>query len=115
MRDDVIIASKYSGGAAKEASLTKTGNSRKNIIYSVEQSLKRLKTEYIDLYWVHHADNVTPFEEILRGLDDLVRDGKILYAGVSNFPAWRVSRSCAACGNAWLDASGRRAIRVQPR
>jgi aryl-alcohol dehydrogenase-like predicted oxidoreductase len=93
MRDDVIIASKYSGGAAKEASLTKTGNSRKNMIYSVEQSLRRLKTDHIDLYWVHHSDNVTPFEEILRGLDDLVRDGKILYAGVSNFPAWRVSRA----------------------
>jgi aryl-alcohol dehydrogenase-like predicted oxidoreductase len=93
IRDDVIVASKYSGGAAKEASLTKTGNSRKSMIYSVEQSLKRLKTDYIDLYWVHHSDNVTPFEEILRGLDDLVRDGKILYAGISNFPAWRVSRA----------------------
>jgi aryl-alcohol dehydrogenase-like predicted oxidoreductase len=63
------------------------------MIYSVEQSLRRLKTDHIDLYWVHHSDNVTPFEEILRGLDDLVRDGKILYAGVSNFPAWRVSRA----------------------
>jgi len=93
IRGDVIIASKYSGGAAKEASMTKTGNSRKTMIYSVEQSLRRLKTDYIDLYWVHHSDNVTPFEEILRGLDDLVRDGKILYAGVSNFPAWRVSRA----------------------
>jgi aryl-alcohol dehydrogenase-like predicted oxidoreductase len=87
----VIIASKYSGGAAKEASLTKTGNSRKSMIYSVEQSLRRMNTGYIDLYWVHHSDNVTPFEEVLRGLDDLVRDGKIFYAGVSNFPAWRVS------------------------
>ncbi|KAF1006710.1 MAG: Protein tas [Luteibacter sp.] len=93
IRDDIVLATKYSGGAAKEPSLSLTGNSRKNMIYSVEQSLRRLKTDRIDLYWVHHCDNVTPFEEILRGLDDLVRAGKILYAGVSNFPAWRVSRA----------------------
>jgi len=93
IRDDIVVATKYSGGAAKEPTLAKTGNSRKNLVYSVEQSLKRLKTDYIDLLWVHHSDNVTPVEEILRGLDDLVRAGKILYAGFSNFPAWRVSRA----------------------
>lgn len=93
IRDEIVLATKYSGGAAKEPSLALTGNSRKNMIYSVEQSLRRLKTDRIDLYWVHHSDNVTPFEEILRGLDDLVRAGKILYAGISNFPAWRVSRA----------------------
>ncbi|KJV26134.1 aldo/keto reductase [Luteibacter yeojuensis] len=93
VRDEVVIATKYSGGAAKSPSLALTGNSRKNMVYSVEQSLRRLKTDRIDLYWVHHNDNVTPFEEILRGLDDLVRAGKVLYVGVSNFPAWRVSRA----------------------
>jgi aryl-alcohol dehydrogenase-like predicted oxidoreductase len=93
VRDDIVVATKYSGGAAKEATLAKTGNSRKNLVYSVEQSLKRLKTDRIDLLWVHHADNVTPIEEILRGLDDLVRAGKVLYIGFSNFPAWRISRA----------------------
>ncbi|ENW05322.1 hypothetical protein F934_01287 [Acinetobacter beijerinckii ANC 3835] len=69
------------------------GNSRKAMIFSVEESLRRLKTDYIDLYWVHHPDNITSSEEILRGLEDLSRAGKILYAGLSNFPAWRVSRA----------------------
>ena len=92
-RDELVIATKYSSGAAKQPTLAKTGNSRKNMRYSVEQSLKRLKTDRIDLLWVHHSDNVTPMEEILRGLDDLVSAGKILYLGISNFPAWRVSRA----------------------
>jgi aryl-alcohol dehydrogenase-like predicted oxidoreductase len=74
--DDVVVAMKYSGGAAKASTLEKTGNGRKNLVYSVEQSLKRLKTDYIDLLRVHHSDNVTPTEEILRGLDDLARAGR---------------------------------------
>jgi aryl-alcohol dehydrogenase-like predicted oxidoreductase len=92
-RDELVLTTKFSGGAAKSPTLAKTGNSRKNMAYSVEQSLKRLKTDRIDLYWVHHSDNVTPMEEIVRGLEDLVRSGKILYAGISNFPAWRISRA----------------------
>ena len=52
-----------------------------------------LKTDRLDLYWVHYADGVTPMEEILRGFDDLVRTGKVLYAGLSDFPAWRVARA----------------------
>lgn len=60
---------------------------------SVEESLKRLNTDRIDLLWAHMSDNVTPMEEILRGLDDLVRAGKIHYAGLSNFPAWRIARA----------------------
>lgn len=63
------------------------------MVASVEASLKRLKTDRIDLYWVHYADGVTPIEEIVRGFDDLVRAGKILYAGLSDFPAWRVARA----------------------
>ena len=78
-----------------------TGNSRKAMMASVEGSLKRLKTDYLDLYWVHMADGLTPVEEIVRGFDDLVSAGKILYAGLSDFPAWRAARaprwpSCAA-------------------
>jgi aryl-alcohol dehydrogenase-like predicted oxidoreductase len=70
-----------------------TGNSRKAMVASVEASLKRLKTDRIDLYWAHMSDGVTPAEEIVRGFDDLVRAGKILYAGLSDFPAWRVARA----------------------
>jgi aryl-alcohol dehydrogenase-like predicted oxidoreductase len=60
---------------------------------SVEASLKRLKTDRIDLYWVHFSDGITPTDEIMRGLDDLVRSGKVLYIGLSDFPAWRVARA----------------------
>lgn len=68
-------------------------NSRKAMVSSVEASLRRLKTERIDLFYAHVDDSVTPMEEIVRGFDDLVRAGKILYAGLSNFPAWRVARA----------------------
>lgn len=60
---------------------------------SVEASLRRLKTDRIDIYWAHHPDGATPIEEIVRGFEDLARAGKILYAGLSNFPAWRLSRA----------------------
>jgi aryl-alcohol dehydrogenase-like predicted oxidoreductase len=63
------------------------------MVTSVEASLKRLKTDRIDLYWAHVSDGVTPIEEIVRGFDDLARAGKILYAGLSDFPAWRVARA----------------------
>jgi aryl-alcohol dehydrogenase-like predicted oxidoreductase len=63
------------------------------MVASLEASLRRLRTDRIDLYWVHYADGVTPVEEIVRGFDDLVRAGKILYAGLSDFPAWRVARA----------------------
>ncbi|QRN97704.1 aldo/keto reductase [Archangium violaceum] len=90
-RDDFIIASKYSRGATRAPSLAALGNNRKAMVQSVEASLKRLKTDRIDLYFVHMDDGVTPAEEIARGLDDLVRAGKIVYGGLSNFPAWRVA------------------------
>ncbi|MDE0853404.1 MAG: aldo/keto reductase [Nevskia sp.] len=92
-REHLVVASKYTLGAETEAHLLSTGNSRKNMIRSVEASLQRLKTDRIDLYWVHMADGLTAVEEIVRGLDDLVRTGKILYAGFSDFPAWRVARA----------------------
>jgi aryl-alcohol dehydrogenase-like predicted oxidoreductase len=81
-RDHFVLATKYS-----------TGNHRGNMIRAVEGSLERLKTDRIDLYWVHFQDGVTPIEEVLRGLDDLVSAGKIVHAGLSNFPAWRVARA----------------------
>ncbi|MDQ0509914.1 aldo/keto reductase [Ancylobacter amanitiformis] len=92
-REDFVLATKFSNGAAPNAGRLVTGNSRKAMVASLEASLKRLKTDRIDLYWVHHPDAVTPSEEIVRGLDDLARAGKILYAGLSNFPAWRLARA----------------------
>lgn len=90
-RDDIVLASKVALGAAPDAGFQSTGNSRKAMRQAVEASLKRLKTDRIDLLWIHMPDGVTPIEEILRGLDDLARDGKILYAGLSDFPAWRAA------------------------
>ena len=90
-RDDVVLATKFSLGDSVDSGLQRTGNSRKAMIQSVEASLRRLKTDRLDLLWVHMPDGVTPIEEIARGLDDLVRSGKILYSGLSDFPAWRVA------------------------
>ena len=101
-RDDFVLATKFTQSASpKGGGILVTGNSRKAMVASAEASLKRLKTDHIDLYWAHYADGVTPAEEIVRGFDDLARAGKILYAGLSDFPAWRVARAqpspnCAA-------------------
>ncbi|MER6464367.1 aldo/keto reductase [Streptomyces sp. NPDC001288] len=92
-RDHFVLASKFSVGAEPQADVSRTGNSRKNLVRSVDDSLRRLDTDHIDLYWVHFPDGLTPTEELLRGLDDLVRSGKILHIGLSNFPAWRVARA----------------------
>src|SRR5207249_9929975 len=72
---------------------TKQGASRRYIMSAVEASLKRLKTDYIDLYQQHDYDSLTPIEETLRALDDLIRQGKVRYIGNSNFPAWRVAEA----------------------
>ncbi|EYF04437.1 aldo/keto reductase [Chondromyces apiculatus] len=90
-RDAFVLATKYSRGATASPALTALGANRKVMVQSVEASLKRLKTDRIDLYFVHMDDGVTPVDEIARGLDDLVRAGKIVYAGLSNFSAWRVA------------------------
>ena len=92
-REDFLLATKFTNGASSTSNRLVTGNSRKAMVASAEASLKRLKTDRIDLYWVHHPDALTPSEEIVRGLDDLARAGKILYAGLSNFPAWRLARA----------------------
>jgi aryl-alcohol dehydrogenase-like predicted oxidoreductase len=94
-RDDFVLATKYTVRTDPNSGILVTGNSRRSMVTSVEASLKRLKTDRIDLYWTHMSDGVTPVEEIVRGFDDLVRAGKILYAGLSDFPAWRVSRAVA--------------------
>jgi aryl-alcohol dehydrogenase-like predicted oxidoreductase len=92
-RDDFVLATKFTQGAGPDRGILVTGNSRKAMVASLEASLRRLRTNRIDLYWVHYADGVTPVEEIVRGFDDLVRSGKVLYAGLSDFPAWRVARA----------------------
>jgi aryl-alcohol dehydrogenase-like predicted oxidoreductase len=92
-REDFVLATKYTLGANPNGGILVTGNSRKAMIASVEASLRRLKTDRIDLYWLHFADGVTPVDEIVRGFDNLARAGKILYAGLSDFPAWRVAHA----------------------
>jgi aryl-alcohol dehydrogenase-like predicted oxidoreductase len=89
-RDHFVLATKYTLNGTSPST---TGNCRKSMMQAVEASLKRLKTDRIDLYWAHFADSTTPTEEIMRGFDDLVRSGKIVYAGLSNFPAWRAARA----------------------
>ena len=92
-REAFFLATKYTNGAVPKAGPLVTGNSRRAMVASVEASLRRLQTDRLDLLWVHHPDGRTSSEEIVRGLDDLARAGKILYAGLSNFPAWRVARA----------------------
>jgi aryl-alcohol dehydrogenase-like predicted oxidoreductase len=91
-RDNVVLATKFTQGARPNAGVLATGNSRLAMRLTVEASLKRLRTDRIDLLWVHMPDGLTPMEEIMQGLDELTRSGKIVYAGLSNFPAWRAAR-----------------------
>ncbi len=91
-RGDVVLATKYSN-ALGATDPNAAGNHRKSMVQALETSLKRLQTNYIDLYWVHIWDGVTPVEEVMRGLDDLVRQGKILYLGISDAPAWWIAQA----------------------
>jgi len=92
-RDDLVLATKVRGAMGK--SQNDLGLSRKHIIQQVEGSLKRLGTDYIDLYQIHTADPLTPIEETFRTLDDLVRSGKIRYFGASNISAWQLMKGLA--------------------
>ena len=87
-RKDVVVATKFASPMDKAGNLR--GGSRRYVIHAVEASLKRLNTDWIDLYQMHRPDPLTPIEETLRALDDLVRQGKIRYIGCSNFAAWQV-------------------------
>jgi aryl-alcohol dehydrogenase-like predicted oxidoreductase len=90
-RDRLVISTKYSL-TTSPGDPNASGNQRKNMLRSVEDSLKRMKTDYIDLYYLHMWDFRTPVDEILRAFDDLVRAGKVLYIGLSDTPAWQASR-----------------------
>ncbi|MCM3886194.1 aldo/keto reductase [Frankia sp. R82] len=92
-RAHFTLATKFGVGRTPDSGVLATGNGRRALVGAVEGSLTRLDTDYLDLLWVHFPDPVTPIEEIMRGLDDLVRSGKILYVGLSNFPAWRTARA----------------------
>jgi aryl-alcohol dehydrogenase-like predicted oxidoreductase len=90
-RKDIVLATKFSKPMSDDG--RKQGASRRYILSAVEASLRRLKTDYIDLYQQHDFDPSTPIEETLRALDDLVRQGKVRYVGHSNFPAWRIAEA----------------------
>ena len=90
-RKDIVLATKYAKPMADDGS--RQGASRRYIMRAVEDSLRRLKTDYIDLYQQHEYDDRTPIDETLRALEDLIRHGKVRYIGCSNFPAWRVSEA----------------------
>ncbi|HEY4194218.1 MAG TPA: aldo/keto reductase [Mucilaginibacter sp.] len=90
-RDYFVVATKYS----LKDNLTNpnaSGNNRKNMMRSVEDSLKRLKTDFIDLFYLHIWDDITPIDEVMRGMDDLVRQGKVNYIAISDTPAWVVAK-----------------------
>ena len=89
-RKNIILATKFGNERMQYDASTKGGASRRVIMLAVEASLKRLQTDWIDLYQLHKPDPLTPIEETLRALDDLVRQGKVRYIGCSNFSAWPV-------------------------
>ncbi|MDP9078803.1 MAG: aldo/keto reductase [Bacteroidota bacterium] len=90
-RENYIICTKYTRSNEMNPSPANSGNHRKAMRQAVDASLKRLKTDYIDIYMPHFDDGLTPPEEIARGLEDLVTAGKILYPGLANFPAWKAA------------------------
>ena len=90
-REQLVLATKYTL-SMRRGDPNASGNHRKNMVQSVENSLRRLQIDYIDLLYLHVWDGLTPVEEILRAFDDLVRAGKILYIGLSDTPAWQASR-----------------------
>ena len=94
LRDDAVIATKFTMNLAAQTP-NAAGNGRKNILRAVEGSLKRLNTDYIDLYLMHCWDRLTPPEEAMRTFDDLVRSGKVRHIGLSDVPAWYASRAQA--------------------
>ncbi|GAB4368190.1 MAG: aldo/keto reductase [Deltaproteobacteria bacterium] len=91
-RDRFVLATKYTLSMRADDP-NASGNHRKNLVQSLEGSLARLRTDYVDLLWLHAWDFMTPIEEVMRALDDVVRAGKVRYVGVSDTPAWVVSRA----------------------
>ena len=93
LRDRLVVATKFTmTSAEQQGNPNGSANGRKNLYRALESSLKRLRTDYIDLYWMHAWDTVTPAEEVLQSLGDLVRAGKIRYFGFSDVPAWYAAK-----------------------
>jgi aryl-alcohol dehydrogenase-like predicted oxidoreductase len=95
-RERFVVATKYSLPdrlTGSDRNPNGCGNHRKNLMQSLEGSLKRLNTDYIDLFWLHAWDFTTPVEEVMRALDDMIRQGKVMYVGISDTPAWIVSQA----------------------
>jgi len=90
-RDYFVVATKYTL-LDNRTNPNASGNNRKNMMRSVEESLKRLKTDFIDVLYLHIWDDITPIDEVLRGMDDLIRQGKVNYAAISDTPAWVVAK-----------------------
>ncbi|HYI75605.1 MAG TPA: aldo/keto reductase [Gaiellaceae bacterium] len=91
-RERYVLATKYTLTGRREDP-NAGGNQRKNLVHTLEASLRRLRTDYVDLLWLHMWDGMTPVEEVLRGLDDLVSSGKVHHIGFSDTPAWVISRA----------------------
>jgi len=94
-RHRYVVATKYTlrDGNTNRQDPNAGGNARKNLVRSVEKSLRSLQTDYIDLYYLHAWDGMTPIEEVMRALDDLVQSGKVLYIGISDTPAWVIAKA----------------------
>jgi len=91
-RERFVVATKYTL-TTRTDDPNASGNHRKNMVQSLDASLARLGTDYVDVYWAHIWDPLTPVEEMMRALDDMVRAGKVLYIGISDVPAWVVARA----------------------
>ena len=92
-RERFVIATKYTFNAFKPNDANGGGNHRKHMVEALNASLKRLGMDYVDLYWMHVWDELTPIEEVMRAFDDMVRSGKVLYIGISDAPAWWIARA----------------------
>ena len=99
-RNELVVTSKF--GSPMGTGLNETGGSRRHMTASLEASLKRLNTDYLDVYFLHRFDEHTPLRETLRALDDVVAQGKVRYTGVSNFAAWQVAKALGVSAlNGW--------------
>lgn len=104
-RHGVIVATKVQeqmGEGPNDGGPDGGGLTRRHIMQQVEQSLRRLETDYIDVYYAHHPDPTTPLDQTLRALDDLIRQGKVRYAGLSNYPAWQLVEALWMCARLGL-------------
>lgn len=93
-RDRIVLGTKYTA-SMDDSDPNSSGSHRKSLVLSLEASLRRLRTDYVDLLWVHAWDGITPIAELMRALDDQVRGGRVLHVGVSNAPSWMIGSANA--------------------